>query len=95
MTYHYRGRPGRLRSRYSGRQLGLKIGLMEKEALGRHLPELGLHPDEGAFYTRRRRGKLKTPSRYGVTFDNYGTTTPRSQKNSRQRPSGCEKASST
>jgi flavin-dependent dehydrogenase len=29
-------------------QLGLKVAIVEREASGRHLPELGLHPDQGA-----------------------------------------------
>ncbi len=29
-------------------QLGLKTAIVEREAPGRHLPQLGLHPDQGA-----------------------------------------------
>ena len=29
-------------------QLGLKTAIVERETAGRHLPQLGLHPDQGA-----------------------------------------------
>ena len=41
-------------------QLNLKTALIEREHLGRRLPELGLHPQEGAHQERRSAGYTAT-----------------------------------
>ena len=42
------GGPGGYVAAIRAAQLGMKTALVEREHLGRHLPELGLHPDQGA-----------------------------------------------
>jgi dihydrolipoamide dehydrogenase len=48
-------------------QLGLKTAIVEKGSLGRHLPELGLHPHQGPAEERAGVRVHQHAKDYGIT----------------------------
>jgi dihydrolipoamide dehydrogenase len=48
-------------------QLGLKTAIVERENAGRHLPQLGLHPDQGAAALGRGVHYMKHADAYGLS----------------------------
>ena len=66
-------------------QLGLKTAIVERELLGRHLPELGLHPDQGAAEVGRDLRTLGHLGDYGLSAEEPGLRLRQGDRRGRAR----------